>query len=116
MAQIKSYKEKLIERKIDSIISGEENAELNMLLKMAYLGNYDDNIIENIKKKKEQDLELLLKEFQLTNLEETVNCKAELIIKSSDMIENGKDRIQGSDNQGQQDNSSKYSDHICYTA
>lgn len=116
MYQIKSYKEMQIEKKIDNIISGEENAELNMLLKMAYLGNYDDSIIENIKKKKEQDLELLLKEFQLTNVEETVNCKTELIIKSSDMIEDGKDRIQGSDNQGQQDNSFKHSDHICYSA
>lgn len=116
MAEFKSLKEKIIERKIDTIISGEENTELNLLMKMAYLGNYDERMIENLKKKREEDLALLLKEFQITDIKETVDCKTELIIKSSDMLEDGKDRIQGSDNKGQQDNSYKYTDHICYTA
>lgn len=116
MAEFKSLKEKFIERKIDTIITGEENAELNMLMKMAYLGNHDETIIEKLKKKREEDLELLLKEFKITDIKETIDCKAELIIKSSDMIEDGKDRIQGSSSEGQQDNSYKYTDHICYTA
>lgn len=116
MSEFKTYKEKAVERKIDTLISGEDNAELNMLMKMAYLGKYDDKILENLKKKREDDLEILLKEFELTDIKETIDCKTELIIKSSPMLEDGKDRIQGSDNQGQQDNSYKHSDHICYTA
>jgi hypothetical protein len=114
MSEIKSIKEKLIEKKIDNLISGEENAELNMLMKMAYLGNYDDTIIENIKKKRQEDLALLLKEFELTDIQETLNCKTELIIKSNDNVD-GENRIQGSDNQGQQDNTFKHTDHICYS-
>jgi hypothetical protein len=114
MSEFKTIREKAIERKIDNIISGEENAELNMLMKMAYLGNYDERMLESLKKKREEDLALLLKEFQITDIQETTNCKTELIIKSNDNVD-GEDRIQGSDNQGQQDIAFKHSDHICYS-
>lgn len=85
--EIKSFKEKAIEEKIDSIISGEENKELNLLIKMAYLGKQDEQLIEQMRKKRQEDLELLLKEFQLTDITETINCKTELIIKSQDNID-----------------------------
>ena len=63
---IKSLRQKNIEKMVDKLIgTDEENSDLNTILKMVYTGNIDEKTLDEIQKKKQEDLKYINERYEI---------------------------------------------------
>lgn len=81
---MESRREKAIKQSIELMFTGMEHDELKHIMLAVALNKTDeekDAICEQIRKTKEKDLEDMLARYTIDNVEETTNCKGEIILQ-----------------------------------